>query len=120
MPAAGRSQRLGRARRRRNAGREAGDRGGLGLVLDGAPWPLATIRQAGGKIVEAFALEQIVDADAIASNSFEMEWPSRSGRRASFPEVDRAAWYFWEEADALMLVSQRPLLDALRSVIGDA
>jgi predicted NUDIX family NTP pyrophosphohydrolase len=92
----------------------------LGIVLEGTPWPLATIRQAGGKTVEAFAREQIVDADAIVSNMFEMEWPPRSGRQASFPEVDRAAWYGWEEAHAMMLVSQRPLLDALKTAIADA
>jgi len=88
-------------------------------VLDGEAWPLATIRQTGGKIVEAFALEQIVDADAIVSKRFEMEWPPGSGKQTSFPEVDRAAWYDWTTAHAMMLVSQRPLLDALKAVIGD-
>jgi predicted NUDIX family NTP pyrophosphohydrolase len=92
----------------------------LGIVLAGTPWPLATIRQTGGKIVEAFALEQIVDVDAIVSNMFEMEWPPHSGKQASFPEVDRAAWYGWEEANAMMLVSQRPLLAALKVAITDA
>lgn len=92
----------------------------LGIDLTGEAWPLATIKQVGGKIVEAFALEQIIDVGTIAGNSFEMEWPPRSGKRASFPEVDRAAWYGWEEADAMMLVSQRPLLVALRGAIGDA
>lgn len=90
----------------------------LGITLIGAPWPLAIIRQTGGKIVEAFALEQVVDADAIVSNRFEMEWPPRSGHRASFPEVDRAAWFDWDSAAAMMLPSQRPLLDALRASIG--
>jgi predicted NUDIX family NTP pyrophosphohydrolase len=92
----------------------------LGIMLDGAPWPLATIRQAGGKVVEAFALEQIIDADRITSNLFEMEWPPRSGERASFPEVDRAAWYDLATASAMMLMSQQPLLDALQVAIGDA
>jgi predicted NUDIX family NTP pyrophosphohydrolase len=85
----------------------------LGIALDGEPWRLSTIRQAGGKIVEAFALEQDVDIDAIVSNTFEMEWPPRSGRSASFPEVDRAAWFDLEAAAAMILLSQRPLLDAL-------
>ncbi len=91
----------------------------LGIAIGGTPWPLATIRQAGGKIVEAFALEQVVDPDAIASNMFEMEWPPRSGKRTSFPEVDRAAWYGWDRAAAMMLVSQLPLLEALKAAIGD-
>ncbi len=89
----------------------------LGITLDGVPWPLVTIRQAGGKIVEAFALEQVVETDAIVSNQFEMEWPPRSGKRASFPEVDRANWYDWDHAATMMLVSQRPLLDALKAAI---
>jgi predicted NUDIX family NTP pyrophosphohydrolase len=92
----------------------------LGIPLVGTPWPLATIKQTGGKIVEAFALEQSLDADAIVSNRFEIEWPPRSGKRTSFPEVDRGAWYGLETAGAMMLVSQRPLLDALKAAIGDA
>jgi len=46
-----------------------------------------------------------------------MEWPPRSGKRESFPEVDRANWYDWDHAAAMMLVSQRPLLDALKAAI---
>lgn len=91
----------------------------LGVAIAGTPWPLATIRQAGGKVVEAFALEQVVDTDAIISNMFEMEWPPGGGKRSSFPEVDRAAWYGWDRAATMMLVSQRPLLDALKAVVGD-
>jgi predicted NUDIX family NTP pyrophosphohydrolase len=89
----------------------------LGITLDGVPWPLVTIRQAGGKIVEAFALEQVVETDAIVSNQFEMEWPPRSGKRASFPEMDRANWYDWDHAATMMLMSQRPFLDALKAAI---
>lgn len=91
----------------------------LGVKLDGAPWPLAVVKQAGGKIVEAFALDEVVDANAVVSNRFEMEWPPRSGRRVSFPEVDRAAWYDWDAAGAMILPSQRPLLDALKRAIGE-
>jgi len=90
----------------------------LGIRLDGAPWPLATIKQAGGKIVEVFALEEVVDTDAIVSNQFEMEWPPRSGKRASFPEVDRAVWYDLNDAAAIVLASQGPLLDALKAALG--
>src|SRR4051794_22581642 len=63
-----------------------------GQSIDGSFEPLAPIRQAGGKHVQAFALEADCDAEAIESNLFEMEWPPRSGRMQSFPEVDRAAW----------------------------
>lgn len=86
----------------------------LGVAITGTPSPLATIRQAGGKIVEAFLAEQDIDADAIRSTTFEMEWPPGSGKRAAFPEVDAARWVTWEEAEAIILTSQRPLLDAAR------
>lgn len=86
----------------------------LGVTITGTPSPLATIRQAGGKIVEAFLAEQDIDANAIRSITFEMEWPPRSGKRAAFPEVDAARWVTLEEADAIILASQRPLLDAAR------
>jgi predicted NUDIX family NTP pyrophosphohydrolase len=86
----------------------------LGVVVTGTPAPLTTIRQAGGKIVEAFLVEQDVDVDTIRSMTFEMEWPPRSGRRAAFPEVDAARWLGLEEAETVILPSQRPLLDAAR------
>ena len=85
----------------------------LGLVLAGELVPLGEIKQAGGKIVEAFALEHDLAAEAIRSNMFEMEWPQRSGRMQSFPEVDAARWFGLDEARAMMLESQRPLLDRL-------
>ena len=64
-------------------------------------------------MVDAFALEGDLDADAISSTNFEMEWPPKSGAMRSFPEVDRAAWFSLEEAHEKMLISQRPLLDQL-------
>jgi predicted NUDIX family NTP pyrophosphohydrolase len=80
--------------------------------------PLATIRQSGGKVVHAFAGEGDVDVSAIRSNTFDIEWPPRSGRRQSFPEVDRAAWFTLDEARVRILASQRALLDALRATLG--
>ena len=88
----------------------------LGSRPDGKPMPLARIRQKGGKWVEAFALEGDFDPDAIVSGSFEMEWPPRSGRLQSFPEVDRAAWFSLAEARAKILPSQIPLLAALEDI----
>jgi predicted NUDIX family NTP pyrophosphohydrolase len=85
----------------------------LGVVLTGDLFPLGVVRQAGGKLVEAFAVEQDVDADAIASNMFDLEWPPRSGAIRSFPEVDAARWMSLEEAGRMMIASQRPLLEAL-------
>jgi predicted NUDIX family NTP pyrophosphohydrolase len=64
-----------------------------GVTVDGPFTPLGTIRQAGGKTVYAFAVEADLDAAAIKSNTFELEWPPRSGRFSEVPEVDRAAWF---------------------------
>jgi predicted NUDIX family NTP pyrophosphohydrolase len=89
----------------------------LGVVLIGDLVPLAEIRQAGGKLVQGFAIEQDIDSEAIVSMTFELEWPPRSGLIRSFPEVDRARWFGLEEARAMMLVSQQPLLDALDQLL---
>jgi predicted NUDIX family NTP pyrophosphohydrolase len=86
-----------------------------GTRLTAVPFPLATVRQSGGKVVAAFAIEGDLDADAITSIEFEVEWPPKSGRRQSFPEVDEARWMSIDEARALMLPSQQPLLDALEA-----
>ena len=90
-----------------------------GTRLSAVPFPLATVRQAGGKRVEAFALEGDLEAGAIRSNTFEVEWPPRSGRRQSFPEVAEARWMSLAEARAAMLPSQLPLLDALEQRLRD-
>ena len=66
----------------------------------------------GGKVVAAFALEADFDVAQLASNSFELEWPPRSGRKRSFPEVDRAGWFTPDEARVKILGSQRPLVTA--------
>ena len=84
-----------------------------GTRLDAIPFPLATVRQSGGKMVEAFGVEGDLDAAAVRSNMFELEWPPRSGRRQHFPEVEDARWMTLTEARAMMLPSQLPLIDAL-------
>ena len=86
-----------------------------GTRLGAVPFPLASVRQAGGKIVEAFAVEGDLDPGAIHSIDFEIEWPPRSGRRERFPEAAEARWMGLAEARALMLPSQLPLLDALEA-----
>jgi predicted NUDIX family NTP pyrophosphohydrolase len=62
------------------------------------PIDLGEVKQRGGKIVHAWAAEAEFDPDTIHSNTFEMEWPPRSGRRQEFPEVDRAQWFGPNEA----------------------
>lgn len=84
-----------------------------GMRLGAIPFPLAKVRQAGGKRVEAFAVEGDLDPDAIQSNEFELEWPPRSGRLERFPEVAEARWMSLAQAREMMLPSQLPLLDAL-------
>jgi len=84
-----------------------------GTRLSGTPIPLATVRQSGGKIVDAFSIEGDLDCASLRSNEFEMEWPPGSGRRARFPEIAEARWMNFSQARELMLPSQLPLLDAL-------
>ena len=84
-----------------------------GTRLTAVPFPLGTVRQSGGKMVEAFAVEGDLDASGIRSNHFEIEWPPRSGRRALFPEVVEGRWMTLAHARTMMLPSQLPLLDAL-------
>lgn len=86
-----------------------------GTRLEAVPFPLGTVRQSGGKIVQAFAVEGDLDATAIRSNQFELEWPPRSGRRELFPEVEEGRWMTLAEARKMMLPSQLPLLDALEA-----
>jgi predicted NUDIX family NTP pyrophosphohydrolase len=73
-----------------------------GYDPDGDFWPLGEARQPGGKIVQAWAVEGDWDPALISSNTFEMEWPPRSRRRRSFPEIDRAAWFGTVPANALI------------------
>jgi predicted NUDIX family NTP pyrophosphohydrolase len=89
----------------------------LGTRPDGTPRPLCRIRQKGGKLVEAFALEGDLDAGAIVSNEFRIEVPPRSGRFRSYPEVDKAAWMSLAEARRMILPSQSPILDALEAAL---
>jgi predicted NUDIX family NTP pyrophosphohydrolase len=79
---------------------------------------LGEIRQAGGKVVVAWAAEGDVDVSAIRSNTFEMEWPRGSGRVRSFPEVDVAGWFGLDDARAKLLAGQRPFLDRLTRHVG--
>jgi predicted NUDIX family NTP pyrophosphohydrolase len=90
-----------------------------GLVAIGKFRALAPIRQAGGKVVHAFALEGDCDPQAIRSNTFEIEWPPRSGRRQAFPEVDRAAWFPLDVARGKIHKGQVGLLDELQAVLAD-
>jgi len=80
---------------------------------------LTPIKQAGGKVVRAWAFEGDADPTAITSNSFSLEWPPRSGRQQTFPEVDRAAWFSIEEATQRILKGQVPLFGELQRLLSD-
>ncbi len=80
---------------------------------DGALRELGEVRQRGGKVVVAFAREGDLDPATLRSNTFEMEWPPRSGRRQAFPEVDRAQWFSLDEARRRINPAQAALLDRL-------
>jgi predicted NUDIX family NTP pyrophosphohydrolase len=85
----------------------------VGTVPTGDLHPLGEFRQPGGKIVIAFALAGDFDPAMLSSNIVEMEWPPRSGRRITVPEVDRAEWFGVAAAREKLLQGQRPILDAL-------
>ena len=90
----------------------------LGAEATGTLVPLGSVRQRGGKHVEAFALEGDFDVAALRSNTFETEWPPRSGHMNTYPEVDRAAWMDLATARIKLLEAQRPLLDRLEAMLG--
>lgn len=89
----------------------------LDLASESGVLPLGEIRQTGGKQVTAWALQRDLDPAAIVSNTFETEWPPRSGRMQSFPEIDRAGWFDLPKAHEKILASQRPLLDRLEAML---
>jgi predicted NUDIX family NTP pyrophosphohydrolase len=74
---------------------------------------LGELRQPGGKLVSAWSLQGDLDVAVISSNTFEMEWPPRSGRIAEFPEVDRAGWFDLDEARRKLLRGQVAFIDRL-------
>jgi predicted NUDIX family NTP pyrophosphohydrolase len=77
---------------------------------------LGTVRQAGGKVVQAWALAGDLDPTRSTSNTFVMEWPPRSGKMQSFPEVDRAGWFDLVAARRKLLPAQRAFIDRLEAV----
>lgn len=87
-----------------------------GQTVAGEFRELTACRQKGGKTVLAWAVEGEAD-EHVVSNTFEMEWPPKSGRRQSFPEVDRGAWFALDEARQRINPGQLPLLDELARLV---
>jgi len=85
---------------------------------DGTMLELGEVRQRGGKTVVAWALGGDLDPATARSNTFEMEWPPRSGRVHEFPEIDRVGWFDLETARRKILPAQLPFLDRLERAAG--
>ena len=101
------------------AGREFAEE--LGRPAPVGPWlDLGDVVQAGGKRVRAWALRGDFDTGAARSNTFEIEWPPRSGRRQRFPEIDRAEWTPTDAARRKLVPGQVPLVDRLLAALGAA
>jgi len=91
----------------------------IGQSVQGPFIELTPLRQPGGKLVSAFAVEAAsLDPAQLHSNLFRLEWPPRSGVYRDFPEVDRAAWFALPEAQRRLLAGQRGLLDELAQRLG--
>lgn len=88
----------------------------LGARIEGSATLLGEFRQPGGKRVVAFAVQAEFDPTVLVSNTFEMEWPPRSGTLKSFPEVDRAQWFQLADAAQKILKGQKPLLDTFAAI----
>lgn len=88
-----------------------------GTAVDGNFVPLAPIRQKSGKRVYVWALEHDLDNSRIQSNTFEMEWPPKSGRMQTYPEVDRAEWFDLAAARQKINPAQAAFLDELTEII---
>jgi predicted NUDIX family NTP pyrophosphohydrolase len=89
----------------------------LGQEPTGGFRALGDVTQAGGKVVTAWAVAGAFDVGTLASNTFELEWPPKSGRRQSFPEVDRAEWFTLDEARTRILAGQRDFIDRLAAML---
>jgi len=82
--------------------------------------PLKQVRQKSGKIVHAWAIQGEIDGESVHSNDFEMEWPPRSGRRQTFPEIDKGAWFSVEDALGKINPGQVGLIQELVEKLADA
>jgi predicted NUDIX family NTP pyrophosphohydrolase len=88
-----------------------------GVQLDGPLHFLADIKMKSGKIVYCWAKEGDLDETLLASNLFEIEWPPRSGKMRSFPEMDRGGWFTPDAAREKILPAQLPFIDALEKYL---
>jgi predicted NUDIX family NTP pyrophosphohydrolase len=92
----------------------------IGVAPTGPFIPLTPVKQQGGKLVHAWAFAGDCDPSAIVSNTFKVEWPSKSGRWLEFPEIDRAEFFELGEARRKVNVGQVPLIEELQKIVEDA
>jgi predicted NUDIX family NTP pyrophosphohydrolase len=88
-----------------------------GIAIDGDLRALTPVKQRSGKLVHPFAIEGDLDPAQIESNTFDLEWPPKSGVRRSFPEVDRGAWFDVHTAARKLIDGQRPILRELQAAL---
>ncbi|MEZ5398547.1 MAG: NUDIX domain-containing protein [Bryobacteraceae bacterium] len=92
-----------------------------GFACPDALVPLGSVRQRSGKVVHGFVCAAPnLDPAEVRGNTFEMEWPPRSGRRREFPEVDRAAWFSVDEARVKVNAAQAAFLERLVSTVAES
>lgn len=101
----------------RAACREFNEETGIELEARSGFVSLTPVKQAGGKVVLAWAVESDLDPRSLRSNTFTMEWPPRSGERQEFSEVDRAEWFALTEARRKILSGQAPFLAELETIL---
>ena len=90
----------------------------IGIPLADGPWlELGSITQKGGKVVHAWGVEGDLDPTHARSETFQMEWPPKSGVTRSFPEIDRVEWFSLDEARRRIKEAQIPLLDRLEATL---
>lgn len=87
-----------------------------GTKLSGKFLPLSSVKQKSGKVIHAWAVKGDLDAEKIASNLFEMEWPPRSGKFTQFPEIDRAAWFTIDQAKEKIIPGQLGFIEQFLSI----
>lgn len=80
--------------------------------------PLGEVKQSGGKVVTAWAVEGSVDPAAVEPGTFELEWPPRSGQLQEFPELDRVEWFDVDRARGKIVAAQQAFLDRLTELLG--
>ncbi len=91
----------------------------LGIKVSGEFIELTPVKQKSGKIIYAWALLQNIDLTQITSNTFELEWPPKSGKKKIFPEVDKTAWFGMEEAKKKINPAQEGLIEELERMVFD-